>query len=132
MARVTLVFAVLLAGLGMGGYYGTGSEHPTALIPAGIGVAMGVFGFLAISPNEGRRKLFMHFNVTIAVLGFVGTLVQMFRTLASGKELDPTTMTALAAQLVLAWLLLIYVILCARSFIVARESEVIAMRKDQD
>ena len=132
MARVTLVFAVLLAGLGMGGYFGTGSEHPTALIPAGIGVLLGVFGFLAISPDEGRRKLFMHFNVLIAVLGFVGTLVQMFRSLASGKELDTTAMTALAAQIALAWLLLIYIILCVRSFIAARQSEVIAMRKEQE
>jgi uncharacterized membrane protein len=132
MARVTLVFAVLLAGLGLGGYLGTGSLHPTALIPAGIGIAMGVFGFLAISPNEGRRKLFMHINVTIAVLSFVGTIVQIFRDLASGKELDVTAMTALAAQLALAWLLLIYVILCARSFIAARESVVISMRKEQN
>ena len=93
---------------------------------------MGVFGFLAISPNEGRRKLFMHINVTIAVLSFVGTIVQIFRDLASGKELDVTAMTALAAQLALAWLLLIYVILCARSFIAARESVVISMRKEQN
>jgi hypothetical protein len=129
MAKVTLVFAVLLAGLGMGGYLGTGSLHPTALIPAGIGIAMGVFGFLAISSDEGRRKLFMHINVTIAVLGFAGALVQMYRSLSSGKELD---MIALAAQLAMAWLLLIYVILCARSFIAARESQVIAMRKEQE
>jgi hypothetical protein len=52
--------------------------------------------------------------------------------LASGKELDVTAMTALAAQLALAWLLLIYVILCARSFIAARESVVISMRKEQN
>ncbi len=129
MATVTLVFAVLLAGLGLGGYLGTGSVHPTALIPAGIGIAMGVFGFLAMSPHEGRRKLFMHINVAIAVLGFAGALVQMYRGLASGKELD---MIALAAQLAMAWLLLIYVILCVRSFMAARESQVIAMRKEPE
>lgn len=129
MARVTLVFAVLLAGLGMGGYVGTGSEHPTALIPLWLGIALGIFGFLAISPNAGRRKLFMHINVTLALLGFLGTLVQMFRSFSSSKDLD---MIALAAQLALAWLLLIYVILCARSFLLARESEVIAMRKEPE
>jgi hypothetical protein len=129
MARVTLVFAVLLAGLGMGGYVGTGSEHPTALIPAGFGIVLGIFGFLAVSPNEGRRRLFMHMNVTIAFIGFLGTIAQIFNSLASGKELD---LIALAAQLAMAWLLLIYVILCVRSFIAARESQVIAMRKEKE
>ena len=129
MALVTLVFAVLLAGLGLGGYLGTGSLHPTALIPLWFGVAFGVFGALAISKSEGRRELFIHINVLIAVLGFAGTVAEMLRSLASGKELD---LTALAAQLAMAWLLLIYVILCVRSFLSARQSEVVAMRKEQE
>src|ERR1039458_94006 len=109
MALVTLVFAVLLAGLGLGGYLGTGSLHPTALIPLWFGIAFGVFGALAIGKNEGRRKLFMHINVIIALLGFAGAIVEIFRSLAFAKELD---LIALAAQLAMAWLLLIYVILC--------------------
>jgi hypothetical protein len=129
MVLVTLVFAVLLAGLGLGSYLGSGSLHPTLLIPLWFGIAFGLFGFLAVSPNEGRRKLFMHINVTIAVLGFVGAIVGIFHSLASAKELD---MNALAALLVLAWLLLIYVILCVRSFLTARQSEIIALRKDKE
>jgi hypothetical protein len=130
MALVTLVFAVLLAGLGLGGYLGTGSLHPTALIPLWFGVAFGVFGALAFGKSEGRRKLFMHINVLIAVLGFAGTVAEILRSLASAKELD---LTALAAQLAMAWLLLIYVILCVRSFITARQTEAIAaMRKEQE
>ena len=123
MANVTLVFAVLLAGLGVGGYFGTGSEHPTALIPAAFGLAFGVFGFLAVSPDEGRRKLFMHINVAIGLLGFLGTVVVIVLSLASTKELDTT---ALAAQLALAWLLLIYVVLCVWSFVAVRRAEAIA------
>ena len=72
MAKVTLVFAVLLIALGLVGFLGTGSEHPTALIPTWFGLALGIFGLLAISPSEGRRKLFMHINVTIGLLGFLG------------------------------------------------------------
>ena len=79
MAKLTLVLAVLLVALGLAGYIGTGSLHPTALIPAWIGLALGIFGFLAISPNEGRRKLFMHINVTIALLGFIGSTVEAIR-----------------------------------------------------
>ena len=56
MAKVTILFAVLLIALGLAGYLGTGSIHPTALIPAWFGLALGIFGSLAISPGEGRRK----------------------------------------------------------------------------
>ena len=72
MAKITLIFAVLLAALGLAGYIGTGSAHPTALIPTWFGLALGIGGFLAISPSESRRKLFMHINVTIGLLGFLG------------------------------------------------------------
>jgi hypothetical protein len=119
MAKVTLVFAVLLAALGLAGYLGTGSAHPTALIPTWIGLALGLFGFLAISPNEGRRKLFMHVNVTIGLLGFLGTVAEIVRSFVASKPVDPI---ALIAKTALVWLLLIYVVLCVRSFIVARRS----------
>jgi hypothetical protein len=123
MAKITLVFALLLVALGLVGYIGTGSVHPTALIPAWIGLALGVFGFLAISDNESRRKLFMHINVTIALLGFVGGLVEAIRGYvhATSAGMAPDQI-ALASKLTLAGLLFIYVILCVRSFIAARRS----------
>ena len=123
MAKVTLVFAVLLIALGLVGYLGTGSLHPTALIPAWIGLALGIFGLLAISPNEGRRKLFMHINVTIGLLGFLGGAAEAVRGYVHAKAagLEPDQI-ALASKATLAGLLLIYVILCVRSFIAARRS----------
>src|SRR6185437_15520609 len=75
MAKVTVVFAILLIALGLVGYFGTGAAHPTALIPAWWGVALGIGGLLAMSPSESRRKIFMHVNVTIGLLGFIGALV---------------------------------------------------------
>ncbi len=123
MAKLTLVFAVLLVALGLIGFLGTGSAHPTALIPAWIGLALGVFGFLAISPNEGRRKLFMHINVTIGLLGFLGGTVEAIRGYVHAKSagLEPDQI-ALASKVTLDVLLLIYVVLCVRSFIAARRS----------
>jgi len=120
---LTLVLAVLLVALGLAGYLGTGSLHPTALIPAWIGLALGIFGFLAISPNEGRRKLFMHINVTIALLGFIGSTVEAIRGYvhAASAGVAPDQI-ALTSKVTLAGLLLIYVILCVRSFIAARRS----------
>jgi hypothetical protein len=122
MVKVTLVFSVLLIALGLAGYLGTGSSHNTALIPAWIGVALGFGGLLAISPNESRRKLFMHLNVTIGLLGFLGGAVEVVRTFVRGSIIDETEMAALASKLTLTALLLVYVLLCVRSFIAARRS----------
>src|ERR1700733_16226343 len=123
MAKVTLVFAVLLIALGLIGFLGTGSQYRTALIPTWFGVALGIFGFLAVSPSESRRKLFMHINVTIALLGFIGSTVEAIRGYvhATSAGIEPDQI-ALASKGTLAGLLLIYVILCVRSFIAARRS----------
>lgn len=121
MAKMTLVFAVLLAALGVIGYIGSGSQHPTALIPLWFGVALGVFGILAISPNEKRRMLFMHINVTIGLLGFIGGLVEGIR--GYGKVTPGNyVISAETSKLLLAALMLIYVLLCVRSFINARRT----------
>ncbi|MGD0938599.1 MAG: hypothetical protein ABR905_02720 [Terracidiphilus sp.] len=118
MAKVTLVFAVLLILLGLIGFLGTGSEHPTALIPTWVGLAMGLFGLLAMDKRERKRKLFMHVNVTIGLVGYLGVMAEIVRSFFS-KEVDPT---ALLAKTAMAWLLFIYVILCVRSFRAARRS----------
>lgn len=119
MAKVTIVFAILLIALGLAGYFGTGAAHPTALIPTWWGVALGIGGVLAISPSESRRKIFMHINVTVGLLGFIGALVVAIQGYVSSASPD---MIAFAAKLTMAGLLLIYVILCVRSFIAARRS----------
>ena len=122
MVKVTLVFAVLLIALGLVGFLGTGSAHPTALIPAWIGVALGFGGLLAISPDESRRKLFMHINVTIGLLGFLGGAVEVVRGYVRATFTSTAEMTAMASKLALTLLLLIYVYLCVYSFIAARRS----------
>ena len=130
MAKVTLVFAALLIALGLAGYLGSGSHFPTALIPAYFGAALAVFGILAISPSEGRRKLFMHINVTIGLLGFIGGLVEAIRGYGKpapgGVDTSGFLITAETSKTLLAALMLIYVLLCVRSFIHARKARTTA------
>ena len=123
MAKVTLVFAVLLIALGLVGYLGTGSQHSTALIPTWFGVALGVFGWLAMSPSESRRKLFMHINVTIGMLGFLGAAVEAVRGYGHARSLGlEPDMIAFASKGTMAGLMLIYVLLCVKSFVDARRT----------
>jgi hypothetical protein len=123
MAKLTLIFALLLVLLGLAGFLGTGSQHPTALIPTWFGLALGIFGFLAVSPSEARRKLFMHINVTIGLLGLLGGAIEAIRGYLHAKSagLEPDQI-ALASKLTMTGLLLVYVILCVRSFIAARRA----------
>ncbi len=122
MAKVTLIFADLLIVLGVAVFLGAGSAHRTELMPAEIGLLLGICGALAISPNEGRRKLFMHINVTIGLVGCVGGAVEAVRgyrhALSAGHSPDRILLFSLLAM---SGLLLIYVLLCVRSFIAARQ-----------
>ena len=123
MARVTYVFGILLVALGLIGYWGTGSIHPTALIPTWFGLALVAGGILAISPSEGRRKLFMHINVTVGLVGLIGAIAAALQGYGHARSLgEEPDYIALAAKLTMAALLLIYVNLCVRSFIQARRS----------
>ena len=123
MAKVTIVFAVIFIALGVVGFVATGSQHPTALIPAVLGLLLGIFGAVALSPDPKRRKLFMHINVTLALLGFLGAGGRAVYGYihASSLGVAPDAI-ALGSQVTMAGLMLIYVILCVRSFIAARRS----------
>lgn len=122
MAKLTLVFAALLIALGLVGFIGTGSQHPTALIPAALGLLLGIFGGLSFSPDAGRRKLFMHINVTLGLLGFLATvmgLIQWFQMMGGEAMKNPPAVESKAAM---AAICLVYVVLCVRSFVTARRS----------
>ena len=123
MAKVTLGFAVVFIALGVVGFMATGSTHYTALIPAALGLLLGIFGILALNPS--RRKLFMHINVTLGLLGFLGTvmgLIQWFQMLAGATVKNPPATESKASM---ALLCLIYVALCVRSFIAARKARLV-------
>lgn len=123
MAKISLLFAALLIVLGLVGFFGTGSHFPTALIPTWFGVALAVFGWLAISPDEKKRKLFMHVNVTIGLVGFLGAAWRALSAYGNARAegVDPNKI-ALASQLTMAGLLLVYVLMCVKSFIDARRT----------
>ena len=123
MAKVTIIFGVLLIIVGVVGFFGTGGIHHTALIPAWFGLALVLGGFLAISPSEGRRKLFMHSNVTVGLFGMIGAIASALHGYLHAQSIGASPdCKALAAQASMAALMLIYVNLCVRSFIQARRA----------
>ena len=123
MARTTIIFAAALIILGVGVFIVTGSHAPTALIPAWFGLALGILGLLANTPNTQRRMLLMHIAVTIGLLGFIfpgiraaGDLIKLMQNQTILRPI------AMWEELAMAVICLLFVLLSVRSFIAARRA----------
>jgi hypothetical protein len=124
MAKLTIGFGILLILLGIFGYVATGSAHPTALIPVGIGILFAFFGVMANSSDAKKRMLWMHISVTVALLVFLGMIPAMWGVfqIFRGANFSPTAAAAMEDKAALGFFSLIYVLFCVRSFINARRS----------
>lgn len=120
MPALTLLLAVLLVAVGLGGFVGSGFQAPTALIPAGLGVLMAIAAALARLPRA--RMHAMHAAVLIALLGLIGSVRGLFQlpALLSGQPVARPL--AVVAQSVTAVLCVAYVVVAIRSFIEARRA----------
>jgi peptidoglycan/LPS O-acetylase OafA/YrhL len=110
--RITLLVGVLLAFVGIGFFLYTNSEHPTALIPAGFGVAFILLGLL--SAVEHLRKHMMH---GAAALSLIGVVLGIVRLIPGPQE---NRKAAFIETAILAGLCGLLLILCVKSFIDAR------------
>lgn len=122
MAKVSIVFGVVLILLGAWGFTTTGGQHPTALIPTYFGLALAWCGVFAMRRGGAQRALWMHVAVTLGLLGFLGAGVMAIKeTLAAhgGPLAHPI---AVEAQTAMAAICLVFVVLCVRSFIAARRA----------
>ena len=112
MYKITIIFGLLLMATGLVGYFGTGAESLTALIPSAIGMILLLCGFIAA--NEKCRMAAMHVAVSIGLLGALGLIPQLM------KQNQPTA--ALASKITTLILCVAFVGLCVRSFIQARKA----------
>ncbi len=123
MAKVTIVFGLLLIVLGIFGFVTTGSQHYTALIPTWIGILLAILGVLANSPDPKRRMLFMHIAVTVGLLSCIATFyggIISYIQMLQGKVFPYPS--AVESKALMSVLMLLFVALCVRSFIAARRA----------
>ena len=124
MAKITVLFGIVLILLGGMSYILTGHKFPTSLIPAAFGILLVTFGSMAETPDTKRRMIFMHIAVTVGLLGFLATAPALFQLVELFKgKLFPYP-AAIEEKAAMSVLLLIYVLLCVRSFITARRARV--------
>jgi hypothetical protein len=122
MAKLTLGFGVLLVLLGIVGFVTTGSAHPTALIPVGIGLLFVLFGVMANTENSKKRMLWMHISVTVALLVFLGMIPAAIDVIRLAHGVSFPYPAAVEEKAALGLFSLIYVLFCVRSFIAVRRS----------
>ncbi len=116
MAKITIIVGLILIGLGLYGYFGTGTTSLTALIPAFFGAPILMLGALAL--KDSMRKHAMHGAVMLGLLCFLGAIGNVVRVLRSGK-IDAIAMTMTVSMGIVSG---IFVVLCIRSFIQARKA----------
>ena len=123
MPAVTIGYGLLLILLGVAGYL---LGHPTppavavsktALIPAAFGVVALILGLVAMKGGPARKHA-MHGAAMLSLIGFVIPMGRLIGSIAKGT-LDLTKLGP-QANLTMAVLSLVFLVLCIRSFIAAR------------
>jgi hypothetical protein len=118
MPSVTRIVGFLLILLGIVGYVGTGMASFTALIPALAGALFLILAMVARSPQA--RKHVMHAAVALALVLVLGVVPRIMAAINAGDATRP----AVLAQIAMAVILLVYVLLGVKSFIDARRARV--------
>jgi hypothetical protein len=116
MPAITRAAGFLLILLGIVGYVATGGASLTALIPAMVGALFLILALIARSPEA--RKHVMHAAVAIALLSLLGMVPRILRAVNAGETQRP----AVLAQIAMAVILAVYVLLGVKSFIDARRA----------
>ena len=123
MPSTSIAFGALLILVGIIGAISAvsnGKDFKTALIPAVVGIILLLLGLVARS-KENLRKHLMHAAVIVALIGFLGAIFApgIRNAVTTGHVGD---YTSFLAQIAMALLCLVFVILCVKSFIDARKA----------
>ena len=121
MRIISLVFGILLVLVGVAGFVATGCQHPTALIPAYLGVVLIICGALGLKASEKARKHIMHVAVLVALLGMIFTFsgLQHLPDFFKGTAEKPQAVLSKSGTFILC---AAYFILCIKSFIDVRRA----------
>jgi uncharacterized membrane protein YeaQ/YmgE (transglycosylase-associated protein family) len=121
MARVAMLFGALLIVLGLVGYLSPdtlGTNDPTkssatSLIPAGIGAVLLLCG-LIVEFKPSTRKHVMHLAAAVGLIGALGGIMPLTR---GPFDLEKASVRSGLLMIILCGL---FVVLCIRSFVLAR------------
>jgi hypothetical protein len=120
MPTLSKTAGILLILLGSVGFAVSDGASWTALIPAFVGIPMFLFGFFG--ERENLRKHLMHAAAGLSLLGFLGTVGGIVRSLSLLTGGTVERPQAAIVQAVMAIICLGFLILAVKSFIGARRA----------
>ena len=132
MALLSITYGVILILLGVEGYTNTIGlfnvtelHSPTALIPAGFGVALLLCGLLAVKASI--RMHVMHVAALVGLIGAIGGLGMAGPKLpALMRGDDGIKPAAVKMQITMGVICLAFLVMCVKSFINARRRRKLA------
>jgi hypothetical protein len=121
MLALTTWTGALLVATGVVAYVATGAASFTALIPAAVGILLLIAALIG-RRSENARKHAMHVALAIALLGALGSLMNVVKLgdLFAGTAERPG---AIIASTVMFVLLVVYLAAGVRSFVQARAAQ---------
>lgn len=124
MPIVTVVFGVLLALLGVGGFEWKETTHAFALFPVVFGVLLIVTGILTKSKNAKRHEIFLYASSGVAVLGMLLSALMALNGYGSARsEGVDVDMDLLHYRLIMAATLFLYLNIVVRSIMNLRAAK---------
>ena len=128
MAIPAMITGLLLIVVGIVGYVSQPADKasPTALIPAGFGLVLGICGLLAM--KDGLRKHVMHLAAVVALFGMLGAPYPILKRAMKGDQVDPTQPAVISAALT-TLIMAVFLAMCVRSFGAARRARQAAAAK---
>lgn len=119
MPTLAIIFGLILDAMGLGAYLFSGTKSATALIPAFFGTAILLCGILGAKFHKARMHV-MHVAALVGLLGTLGGLgmgLPKVGALIAGTAERPT---AVAMQIAMGVVCLVFLALCVKSFVDAR------------
>ena len=120
MTTLTRALGLALIAVGLVSFFATGSDSPTAMIPAALGLVILVLGMVA--GRETLHQHAIHGALVVALLGALGTLMNVVElpALLSGDDVErPGAVIAATITFVLC---VGYLVAGIRSFRAARRA----------
>ncbi len=120
MTNATIGLGAVLVAVGVIAYFATGRDSLTALLPALLGLPILILGIVALKENVRRHAI--HAALVLALLGALGTSMQVVELpdLIAGNDVERPA--AVVTSTITAVLCIIYVVAGVRSFINARRA----------
>jgi len=122
MPLLAIIFGIALDLLGTIGFFATGAQHYTALIPSAFGTLLFLCGVIAWLLPDWRKHV-MHVAATVGLLGALGGLGMGLPKLAAVLDGTAARPFAVWLQIAMGALSLVFVLLCVKSFIDARRKK---------